>query len=200
MKRARKPVYFIFCEGTSNKTEITYLSHFRCIDSSYSMTMKPTSNTNPEAMLTYAVSYSRRQGFDERSGDKIFLLCDIDTKEKRKRLLDANIIEKAKRKHATILFSNPSFEIWFLNHFRKTTKIYQNQNEVIQDLRHFIPDYEKNKDVFKILNDNMELAIQNSRIQLHSTFCIEQENAGTDIFVLIELLIKNIILHKEKDK
>lgn len=125
-----------------------------------------------------------------KMGDKIFLFCDVDTKDKRKQLLNDNIIEKAKTRHALILFSNPSFEIWLLNHFRRTTKVYLSQEEVIRDLKHYIRDYEKNKDVFPTLNNRLQIAIENSKMQLSKGCCLEQENAGTDVFRLIELLMK----------
>ncbi|MDY6063529.1 MAG: RloB family protein [Candidatus Enterosoma sp.] len=188
--RKRRPVYFIFCEGKSNKTEVTYLGHFKRASSTYSLTIKPTDNTNPSSMLGYAVSYSKNHGYNKSSGDMIFLLCDVDTKEKRDNLIEIGIIEKARKKNVILLFSNPAFEIWFLNHFALKKRIYQNQKELIADLKKYLPEYEKNGDVYPLL-DKVDVAIKNSKKQCDLESCLLQENAGTDFYVLVEYLLNN---------
>ena len=186
--KKRRPIYFIFCEGKSNKTEVTYLNHFKRVSSNYSLTIKPTDNTNPMSMLNYAVSYSANHGYNKASGDMIFLLCDVDTEEKRKKLIEQGVFEKAKKRNVEILFSNPSFEIWFLNHFVLRKKKYQNQNGVILDLRKYLPEYDKNKDVYSFLND-IDKAIQNSKKQCKDISCLFQDDSGTDFYILIEYLL-----------
>lgn len=184
--RKRRPVYFIFCEGKSNKTETTYLMHFKKISSSYSMVIKPTDHTEPLSMLSYAVSYCRNHGFDVRSHDLIFLLLDVDTKE--------NVVDeeryhrKGQKKNVSVLFSNSSFEVWFLDHYIYTEKSYRNQDELIADLNRYLPEYEKNKDVFSILG-SYEKALRNARRQSRGESCLFQESAGTDFYKLLEVLV-----------
>lgn len=164
MRGKRKPVYFVFCEGASNKTETTYLSHFKKTCSEYSLIVKSTNHSDPKTMLDFAVSYSVSHGFKKSNDDQIFLLCDVDTCQKRRCLMNMEILKRAEKKNAMILFSNPSFEIWFLNHFKYHSKNYRDQDELIRELKKYLPDYEKNKDIYFFLPD-IGKAIENSKRQ-----------------------------------
>lgn len=47
----------------------------------------------------------------------------------------------------------PCIEFWFLLHFKPySNKIYRNCNEVIQELKQFLPDYKKTKGFLQKLN------------------------------------------------
>ena len=85
--------------------------------------------------------------------------------------------------------SNPTFEIWFLLHFRYTSKYYADGKEVISDLKKYIPDYEKNKDAFLLCEDRMAEALKNA-VKLNKQK--EQEkyrNPMTDVGQLVSLLV-----------
>ena len=99
-----------------------------------------------------------------------------------------DIIGKAKKKNVSVLFSNPSFEVWFLDHYIYTEKSYLNQDELIADLKRYLPEYEKNKDVFSILG-SYEKALRNARRQSGGESCLFQESAGTDFHKLLEVLV-----------
>ncbi len=60
------------------------------------------------------------------------------------------------------IVSNPSFEIWLLLHFKYTTKHCADGNAVINELKRYIPDYEKNRDCFLACADRIQEAISNS--------------------------------------
>ncbi|SHI02863.1 RloB-like protein [Butyrivibrio fibrisolvens DSM 3071] len=62
----------------------------------------------------------------------------------------------------SFVISNPTFEIWFLLHFKFTTKTYLNGDMVIGDLKKYIPDYEKSKDVYSLCNDRISDALRNA--------------------------------------
>ena len=131
--------------------------------------------------------------FDKVTTDKIkeHIVLDIDNDplkaEKISELIQANT-----NRAISFVTSNPTFEIWFLLHFRYTTKAYPNGDAVIDDLKKYIPDYEKNKDVYSLCCDKLEEAIRNAdKLETYhkgkgwpSTDC----NPRTDVAALVSLL------------
>lgn len=55
-----------------------------------------------------------------------------------------------------------NLEVWFLLHFRYTTKEYANGDAVISDLKKCIPEYEKNKDIYGLCRFRTKDAISNA--------------------------------------
>src|SRR5574344_75780 len=113
-KRTARKVIYLFFEGQDNKTESLYFSHFKSED--YSLKLIPNGNTDPLGMLDYACAYLKRNTVLEVR-DRVFLLIDVDNKQKEAKLINGNFPAKVKKKKFEVIFSNPSFEIWFLNHF-----------------------------------------------------------------------------------
>ena len=92
----------------------------------------------------------------------------------------------------SFIVSNPTFEIWFLLHFKYTTKAYLNGNAVISELKKYIPDYKKSMDCYLKCGDKIAKAINNcvkhkkfySDLKWPSVEC----NPRTDMGELMELL------------
>lgn len=120
----------------------------------------------------------------ERGYDFVVCLIDMDR-------LQNNKTEKAKyvqfckeytkKKYGgrvVILETNPCTEFWFLLHFlpNVTKKVYSSQNEVINELKKYLPGYEKTKRYFinsQFLNslfieENLSRAMQNSEALYNS--------------------------------
>lgn len=105
------------------------------------------------------------------------------------RLSPKKTVEKAKKHKIIFIFSNPCFEIWFLNHFVKTTRQFQNNDLLINELKKYIPEYSKKYDCFKYLQDKTETAIQNSKAQFDDEGTGIPKMPGTKVYEIIELLI-----------
>lgn len=186
MTRKRKPIFFVACEGAHNKTESNYLQHFKN-NNGVSLKIKPTSNTAPETMLDYIYHYAQNNGYEKRSGDKIFMICDIDTKEKRHRLCQDNFLAQARKKNVTVIMSNPSLEVWFLDHFIFTSHCFSSQKEIIQCLKQYLPKYKKSDDVYPSL-PSWTIAKKNAIRQWASPRDNIPESPGTNVDVLLDAL------------
>ena len=87
-----------------------------------------------------------------------------------------------------IIISNPTFEIWFLNHFIKTNKEMTN-SQLLVEISKYLIDYSKNVDYFENLEGKIEKAISNSKFQM---------SKGNDnpISEVVSLFEDNIIVKK----
>lgn len=160
-KRKQKAVYLIIAEG-KNKTETLYLSNFQEQGRDFYLHfVKAGSNTDADSLYKTLVGKLKELGLSEAEGDRGFIVLDIDNDERKAEKVN-RLISKNNVKGIRFIVSNPTFEIWFLLHYRYTTKYFEDGDIVIKDLKKCIPDYDKNKDVYHILEDKMEAALKNA--------------------------------------
>ena len=182
----RKRVIVFGFEGKNNKTEMNYFSHFKPKDEKYILKCLSCGVTDPAGMINSIKN--KRRDFDYNSREDLtFIFVDEDCNKVKKTKIDG--IKKKLPKDIVIVRSKPIFELWFLNHFCKTTKEYLENDELINDLKRFISDYNKNHDYFELLKDKTDDAIENSVYQK------EQGNSCTSTDVVD--LINRIIVFKE---
>lgn len=99
---------------------------------------------------------------DVMKGDIAFCVFDLDNlKCKGKQFLEAKRIADKKSIH--MIPSNPCFEVWYLEHFTYTNKPFLHFKDVIEELKKYIPDYEKTKNYSELLDDKLEVAKANCK-------------------------------------
>lgn len=187
--RVPRPVILIVAEGR-NVTETQYFKQFQKQHAVYSIKLiTPGSVTDPKKMLEKLQYFWERNEMDTLKGDLGFVVLDLDCDDRK-----GKVIEKLAKasKIARFIVSNPCFEVWFLLHYKYTTHVYLNSEEVIRDLRNYISDYEKNMDVFGKLSDKTEIALQNAlKLERHFDelgykWPSNEGNPRTDVSHIIE--------------
>ena len=193
-KRKEKQIVFLCVEGKENKTERLYFSHFNSIQDVYRIHFIQANETDPLGMLKATKRELQENG--RKKNDLVFLVLDLDNNpSKAKTVLEAK--KEADKFNIHIILSNPCFEVWFLEHFIKTSKYFEKSDNVISELKKHIPNYTKNMDVFPLLQNKTDVAIKNcryleERINKKDAFDFIHKNPSTDIYQIIE-----IILNKE---
>ena len=179
----KKRIIVFGFEGKNNKTETNYFSHFLPIDEKYILKPISAGVTDLEGMIKSIKDKRKNYDYDSKI-DLTYIFVDDDcSKEKRERI---EALKKTLPKDITIIRSSPMFELWFLNHFCKTTKGYLTNDDLINDLKKFIPEYEKNLDCFDRIKDLTTIALANTNYQ------IKQGNkcTSTDVGEIIDKLLK----------
>jgi len=155
-----KPLLLLIVEG-KNVTETQYFRQFQRQHSAFNLKiLTPGSATDPEKMLETLESFWKKYDMSFSRGDRGFVVLDLDCNEKK-----ANLIKKLEKgsEIAKFIVSNPCFEVWFVLHYRYSTHIFTDGNEVIRELKKYIPDYQKNTDVTEALSGKLDLALDNAR-------------------------------------
>ncbi|MDR0934988.1 MAG: RloB family protein [Erysipelotrichaceae bacterium] len=160
-QQQRKRIIVFAYEGKNNKTEKSYFNHYVPSENSCLLKHVSCGNTDPEGMVK-SIKRKRKE-FDYKSDEDLtFIFMDIDNDpEKLKKIAD---IKKKLDKNTFIIESNPCFETWFLNHFEKFCQNITSK-DLIHRLKKYIADYEKNLDVFELLEPKQKTAIENSKSQ-----------------------------------
>ncbi|MBR4766736.1 MAG: RloB domain-containing protein [Clostridia bacterium] len=186
-----KPLIVIIAEG-KNVTETNYFKSFQNQYASYNIKLLSVGHeTDPKNMLERLEDYWQKQELNTENGDMAFVVLDLDCDEKK-----ANLIKRLASKsfNSRFIVSNPCFEVWFLLHYKYSTHSYLTGSELINDLKTFIPDYDKTMDVSELLYDNIDAAISNAyKLKDHyetlgSKWPSNDCNPRTDVPVIIEYI------------
>lgn len=201
IKKERKSIIVFNAEG-KNETEKNYFLNY----SSRNIPIKLVygNATDPKGMLNELIKYCTDVSIDKENGDRAYLLIDMDLNHnKANDVLD--IENKCIEYGIEIIYSNPTFEIWFLNHFRYKTSEYMSSKEVVSELKKYINDYSKNLNIFNILKEKTDIAINNSK-KLEKYHNENQNNISTylcnpyiGVYKVIEGIRKIEKLNKEKN-
>ena len=190
--REQRKVILIICEG--KKTEIQYFRKFRVRYSNVEVIPLHEDCTDPKNIVEAAIDKRIEYNLDLQNGDGIWCVFDVDNTRNEDII---NSCAHALANEINVALSNPSFELWFLLHF-KLILFYIERNEVIDQLKNYIPNYTKDMDVYPLIIDNMDNAIDYAKKlnQRHQSNFIHllcrDSNPSTQVFALVEFINETI--------
>lgn len=192
----RKPYdrVLIVCEGA--KTEPLY---FKALREEYKLhtaniEVCNSPGSDPMTIIKYAKARYKEAKREGNSFDRVYCVFDKD----QHATYQSAIKELENSQPKNIFFaitSVPCFEYWILLHFTYTTKPYYPTDcksvadNLIDDLKQYIPQYEKNTDVFDIIKNNTSFAISNAKKVNMSAQKTYTDNPSTKVVDLVEYLI-----------
>lgn len=190
--RIPKNKIIIAVEG-KNKTEKTYFSNFDDGKKRYSISFAKGNYTDPVNLVKMLIIEIKKLGLDLENNDEAYCIFDTDI-DIQKNILINDAINLAKENNIKVITSNPSIEIWFLLHFEYTTS-RMNNKELIKRLKKYYPNYDKNINIFKDINQNVKEAIKNAKkleeYQINNNREIKsvEANPNTEIYKVVEKLL-----------
>ncbi len=160
-----RPTVLIIAEGR-NVTETQYFRSLQKVTSGYNIKMlRAGGKTDPEKLKKVLKEYWLDNRMNAKDGDRGFVVIDLDCDKRKAELiksLGANTPE------CSFIVSNPCFEIWFLLHYGYSTKAYASSDAAVKELANNIRGYRKNTNVWPLLEDKMNDAIENAeRLEKH---------------------------------
>lgn len=192
-KRREKPILMIVAEG-NNVTESTYFKSFQRQHANYNIKMIiAKSITDPKGLLKEMQRQWKDKGLSEDKGDMAYIVLDLDCDNSKAKLIKSL---SGKTKNIKFVPSNPCFEVWFLLHFKYSTHSYNNSSEVIRELKTFIPNYEKTKDINCTLCPLLEVALENANRLSDHYQSLEMEWPSNDCNPMTEV---PVIINKIKE-
>lgn len=129
-----------------------------------------------------------------KHGDKIFCVFDSDVNPNKQDKI-CKAFAKAKKRGIEIIMSVPSFELWYLLHYKKTARSFDTNKKLVDELKKYIPNYDKSDDIFPIVIGNTKKAVCNSKfLKKHHQLDVEKTivemkyNPSTDVYKVIEYI------------
>jgi len=174
-RRETKKTYVVLGDG---QTEQYYLKHLKALKG-YKYTIRPSLFSS----ITIETAGSIIDEYLSGGCDQVIYFTDYDTIVNQNKIAE---FEKLKSKYAEIeeVFiceTMPSIEFWFLLHFLKTTREFNNATEAINFLTRYMQGYSKGEAYLKNFkwvetlcsNGKLEIASNNS-----SSILTEKENGN----------------------
>lgn len=192
--RKRRAIMFIGTEG-HNKTETLYFSEYCKLQEIYSIQFTPGNYTDIDNISRCMLNTMKDMEFDSSKGDVAFCVIDLDVDYQKSQLIQSKI-NRLSLEGVECIISNPCFEVWFLCHFAFSTRSFIDSNEVIKQIKQYIPDYSKSTSVLPIIERNCAQAITNAKRieeyhkqQCRNRCCIDT-NPATEVYKVVSLLIQ----------
>lgn len=193
VSRKAKKIILIGAEG-KNQTERKYFKAFNQVQSEYKIMAGKGNNTDPVGVVEDLLKSAKQEELDLKDGDILACFSDVDFKNGRDQELRA-AMKLARQNNISVFLSNPCFEIWYLLHFRYSTKLYGSNEEVIKELGSYISDYSKSKDVYDLIENKIDQALLNTK-RLESYYLENGTNdrlkklPSTEAYKLIEMILE----------
>ncbi|MGN1379247.1 MAG: RloB family protein [Bacilli bacterium] len=153
--KERKPLIVICVEGEKNSTEYNYFRHYSSRD--LRIKFSTGGNTDPKGMLEDLLKYIRNEDIASEDNCKIFLVLDTDLDAKRISEIK-EIEQECIDNNIEIVTSAPTFEIWYLMHYRNNRLKFQTSKEVKRELQNLNGTYTESMDMYKIIKDSTDNA------------------------------------------
>ena len=184
----KRPLIVICSEGGNITSERVYFSNFR--NRNLRIQFSTGNSTDPKGMVEDLLKYIKNEDIKSEDECTIFLIIDTDLDDKR--------IEKIKNikpicdvNNINIITSAPTFEIWYLMHYKKDGLKFNSSQEVKKAMTKITKDkYNENMNVFPLINKNINKAYEQSKkineLSLKNNQDIIYINPHTDIYKIID--------------
>lgn len=153
--KERKPLIVICVEGEKNSTEYNYFRHYSSRD--LRIKFSTGGNTDPKGMLEDLLKYIRNEDIASEDNCRIFLVLDTDLDERRISEIK-EIEQECIDNNIEIVTSAPTFEIWYVMHYRNNRLKFQTSKEVKRELQNLNGTYTESIDMYQIIKDSTDNA------------------------------------------
>lgn len=195
-KDKQKCKIYIFCEGT---TEEIYLKHFEDRNHNAKIIPVETGHTDALGIVQFAKKYINRkdEDFNLELGDRGYCVFDSDPRSNTDIKKVFNILHGYRHKGLHSIFSNPSFEVWFVLHFKAAPygmSAEQMKQEIKKLVKSSYPQYSETTDIYEFLSPMQKDALKRARLlhtsqsEAYNTVYSHECNPYTDIFNFIDYM------------
>lgn len=154
-KSKKKPLIVICSEGGKKSSEYYYFRNHTNRD--LRIQFSTGNSTDPKGMLEDLLKYIRNEDIASEDNCRIFLVLDTDLDEKRISEIK-KIEQKCIDNNIEIVTSAPTFEIWYLMHYRSNRLKFQTSKEVKRELQNINGTYIESMDMYKIIKESTDNA------------------------------------------
>lgn len=151
----RKPLVVICSEGGKKSSEYYYFRNYASRD--LRIQFSTGNSTDPKGMLEDLLKYIRNEDISSEDKCKIFLVLDTDLDNKRINEIK-EIEQQCNDNNIEIITSAPTFEIWYIMHYRNNRLKFLSSKDVKKELQIINGYYTESMDMYKMINKSTSSA------------------------------------------
>lgn len=185
----KKPLIIICSEGGKKSSEYYYFRHFSTRN--LRIQFSTGNSTDPKGMLEDLLKYIHNEDIASEDNCRIFLILDTDLNERR--INEIKEIEgECVKNNIEIITSSPTFEIWYIIHYRNNSLKFQTSKEVKRELQYLNGTYTESMDMYKIIK-NQTISARNTAKSLEQQIIKNNEdllksNPHTSIYKVLDAI------------
>ena len=190
IKPNKKKLLIIICsEGGKKSSEYYYFRHFSTRN--LRIQFSTGNSTDPKGMLEDLLKYIHNEDIASEDNCRIFLILDTDLNERR--INEIKEIEgECVKNNIEIITSSPTFEIWYIIHYRNNSLKFQTSKEVKRELQYLNGTYTESMDMYKIIK-NQTISARNTAKSLEQQIIKNNEdllksNPHTSIYKVLDAI------------
>ena len=151
----KKPLIVICSEGGKKSSEYYYFRNHT--NRNLRIQFSTGNSTDPEGMLEDLLKYIHNEDIASEDNCRIFLVLDTDLDKKRISEIK-KIEQKCIDNNIEIITSAPTFEIWYVMHYRNNRLMFKTSKEVKKELQSLNGTYTESMDMYKIIKESTDSA------------------------------------------
>lgn len=151
----RKPLIVICSEGGKKSSEYYYFRNYASRD--LRIQFSTGNSTDPKGMLEDLLKYIRNEDISSEDECKIFLVLDTDLDNKRINEIK-EIEQQCNDNNVEIITSAPTFEIWYIMHYRNNRLKFLSSKDVKKELQIINGYYTESMDMYKMISKSTSSA------------------------------------------
>ncbi|MCI2041440.1 MAG: RloB family protein [Bacilli bacterium] len=189
LKQQKKPLIVICSEGGKKSSEYYYFRNYT--NRNLRIQFSTGNSTDPSGMLEDLLKYIRNEDIASEDNCRIFLVLDTDLSEKR-----INEIKEIKQKcidnNIEIITSAPTFEIWYVMHYRNNRLRFNTSKEVKKELQILNGTYTESMNMYKIIKNSTDNARNTAKFFEQQTLKNRENllssNPHTSIYKILDVI------------
>ena len=151
----KKPLIVICSEGGKKSSEYYYFRNHS--NRNLRIQFSTGNSTDPKGMLEDLLKYIRNEDISSEDECKIFLVLDTDLDNKRINEIK-EIEQQCNDNNIEIITSAPTFEIWYIMHYRNNRLKFLSSKDVKKELQIINGYYTESMDMYKMINKSTSSA------------------------------------------
>lgn len=189
LKQQKKPLIVICSEGGKKSSEYYYFRNYT--NRNLRIQFSTGNSTDPLGMLEDLLKYIHNEDIASEDNCRIFLVLDTDLSEKR-----INEIKEIKQKcidnNIEIITSAPTFEIWYVIHYRNNRLRFNTSKEVKKELQSLNGTYTESMNMYKIIKNLTDNARNTAKFFEQQTLKNKEDllssNPHTSIYKILDVI------------
>ena len=189
LKQQKKPLIVICSEGGKKSSEYYYFRNYT--NRNLRIQFSTGNSTDPLGMLEDLLKYIHNEDITSEDNCRIFLVLDTDLSEKR-----INEIKEIKQKcidnNIEIITSAPTFEIWYVMHYRNSRLRFNTSKEVKKELQSLNGTYTESMNMYKIIKNSTDNARNTAKFFEQQTLKNKENllssNPHTSIYKILDVI------------
>ena len=149
----KKPLIVICSEGGKKSTEYYYFRNYTNRD--LRIQFSTGNSTDPKGMLEDLLKYINNEDIASEDNCRIFLVLDTDLDIKRISEIK-EIKQKCIDNNIEIITSAPTFEIWYIMHYRSSRLKFKTSKDVKKELQNLNGSYTESMDMYKVIKSSTD--------------------------------------------